>query len=46
MSSGSILRARKQIAELSLVWAREIVAKVWSMKTADEIEAYMKEIVE
>ena len=46
MSSGSILRARKQIAELSLVRAREIVAKLWSMKTADEIEAYMKEIVE
>ena len=46
MSSGSILRARKQIAELSLVRAREIVAKVWSMKTADEIEAYMKETVE
>ncbi len=46
MSAGSMLKARKQIAELSLEDAKNIVEKVWTMKTSEEIESYMKSIVE
>lgn len=46
MSSGSILKARKQIADLSLSKAQEILADVLKLGTAQEIEAYMKKVTE
>ena len=45
MSSGSVLKARKQISELSMDKAKEIADKALSFATAEEIEAYIQTIL-